>query len=234
MKPSLFTTLEREWVDFAAHPASTAALHDWAIDDPLLVRFADLDSLVRFLHTAGSSAEADALLAVLARRAGTEFVAARTLLQSVLYGLVSVSARFRTTDDDADDVHAAVIAAAWERIRTYPFDRRPRSIGANIVLDSQQSVSRTLFRARVSEAPIADIDELDAQPSRLTGSDELLGLLCDAVRRKCVCPDDAALIAATRIFDVPVTEIAAGSGRPCQTVRKRRHRAETALAAALR
>ena len=234
MKPSLFTTLEREWVDFATHAASTAALCDWAIDDPQLVRFADLDSLVRFLHTAGPTAEADALLAVLARRAGTELVAARTLLQAVLYGLVSVSARFRTTDDDADDVHAAVIAAAWERIRTYPFDRRPRSIGANIVLDTQQSVSRNLFRARVIETAIADIDELDAESSRLTTSDELLGLLCDAVRRKCVCPDDAALIAATRIFDVPVAQIAVASGRQCQTVRKRRHRAETALAAAVR
>lgn len=47
---------------------------------------------------------------------------------------------------DADESAAAVVAAMWERIRTYPCERRPAKVAANIQLDTRQRISRGAAR----------------------------------------------------------------------------------------
>lgn len=43
----------------------------------------------------------------------------------------------------AEETAAVVVAAMWERIRTYPIERRPRKVAANLALDTRQRVWRS-------------------------------------------------------------------------------------------
>ena len=60
----------------------------------------------------------------------------------------------------------------------------------------------------------------------------LVRLLDRAVRRNLVSPEDARLVALTRIQDVPVAELAAERGVLPHSLRRRRLRVEAALRAA--
>lgn len=75
----------------------------------------------------------DAVLGALLRESASGSVAAaRTVLQAML-GKVVLMARSDSTADLGD-----YVAAMWERIRTYPIDRRPRHIAANLALDARK------------------------------------------------------------------------------------------------
>lgn len=73
---------------------------------------------------------------LLIESAGGSTLAARTVLQAML-GKVVLMARA----DPGTGVHAHLVAL-WERIRTYPIDRRPRHIPANLALDARKLARR--------------------------------------------------------------------------------------------
>jgi hypothetical protein len=229
---TLFTRLAAEWPELGASPPAVTALGTWAREDPPFHEFADLCDLVRFVQRSRNRANSDELLACLAARAQSDPYAARALFQVVFYGLIRIAADFRTATHSDEEIASVVIAAAYERIRTYPIDRRPRSIAANVLLDTRQAVSRSVCRPRVLEVPTADIEKLVVEASETPASDELLGIIDEAVRTRRLRVADARLILLSRLADMPTIELAETHSCTPHSVRRRRLRAEAVLKAA--
>ncbi|MDQ3642166.1 MAG: hypothetical protein M3450_12070, partial [Actinomycetota bacterium] len=74
---------------------------------------------------------APAILAALARLAVNDDLAARTLLQALMPGLVKLAATSCSDDPAALD---ELVSLAWVRIRTYPTSR-PGPVAANVLMD---------------------------------------------------------------------------------------------------
>lgn len=233
MRTTLFTRIAAEWSSFVENPSVHQRFDEWQRVDPDLEAFTGLAHLVRFAQTPGRPAASDDALRCLARRSGSDSVAARALLQCVLYALPQIATQFRpATGGNAEEIAALVVATAYERIRTYPINRRPRHIAANIILDTRQVVSRTLCRPRVAEVLTNDPAILSAPASPMPAGAEVIDLVGEAVRAKRVDPRDARIIVLTRLYDVPVGELAAEYHCLAHSLRRRRLRAEVALAAA--
>jgi hypothetical protein len=230
----LFKELEAEWSELAVSAPAVAAVETWAGSDFSLLGLKNLRDVVHIVQRSGRPSGGDQVLACLATRAPSDPLAARALLQVVLYGLIRIAVAFRCTRYSDEDLASIVVAAAYERIRTYPIERRPRSIAANILLDTRQKVSRSLFRPRVSEVLTPDVGRHVADSSGAPAADELLALIDEAVRTRKLRIEDAGLIVMSRVAGVPTAELAAGYGCAPQSLRRRRQRAEAALAAAVR
>lgn len=233
MGQSLFTRLDAEWSEFSRRPERVERLRRWAEQDPVLRPFVDLGAVIAFARTPGHPAESDDVLRCLAQRSGADDVAARALLQAVLYALVPITVRFRPATGDSDEIAAIVVAAAYDRIRTYPVVRRPRHVAANIILDTQQSVSRALCRPRVAEVSMADVDRLPIEAGPPSPTDRVIELVDEALRSRSLGRADARIIVLTRVFDVPIEDLAIETGCLPHSLRRRRLRAEAALAAAV-
>lgn len=231
MAMTLITMLDAEWQELAGAPEALDALRAWTAQDRALAPFADLGAAVRFARQPGHPHRSNDVLSCLVRRAGTDGLAARTLLQSVLYGLIRIAVDLRAAAGSDEEIASVVVAAAYERIRTYPVERRPDHIAANILLDTRQAVSRNLCRPRVTEVLRADIRRQDAEEEPASATEQLLALIDEAVRMRRLGREDARLIVLTRIADVPIHELAAQRGCLPHSLRRRRLRAEHALAA---
>lgn len=233
MHMALFTMLETEWLEVSSSGQGVEKLREWATDDPALAGFGDLDAAVKFARQPGHPVCSNDVLSCFVRRAASDGLAARALLQSVIYGLIKIAADLRTAAESDEEIASVVVAAAYERIRTYPVQRRPDHIAANVLLDTRQAVSRKLCRPRVVEVLRADITRQDAEEAPTSATEQLLALIEEAVRMRRLGREDARLIVLTRIADVPIHELAAERGCLPHSLRRRRLRAEHALAAAV-
>ena len=82
------------------------------------------------------------LAALLRESSEGSLLAARTVLQTMLGKVVLMA-----SSDPATGTHAYVVAM-WERIRTYPIDRRPTHIAGNLALDARKLARRERCRDR--------------------------------------------------------------------------------------
>ena len=123
----ILQVLDAEWRQLATSPEGRRALIRWTTDHDVLVGLHDLNDVVACRY---EEIAYDVLL-ILARRSPTDEIAARTLFQMLLPGLVSLVGTVGQGDHDAQD---EIVALAWERIRTYPTTRNG-SVAANVVLD---------------------------------------------------------------------------------------------------
>lgn len=231
MSPSLFCSLDSDWCHQATRARSHQALARWAQTSPALSTFGDLHQMLVHVHRRGHPASSDAVLAALASLAPTDDLAARALLQALLPGLKALTHSFGWRGDHQETA-AAVVAACWERIRTYPINRRPRRIAANILLDTRQRVIRQ-YNGAICGADETDPEEVVPEHAADHPAVELLGHVGDALRRRCLDPDEARLILLTRLADVPLSRLAESSGRRPETLRRRRRAAEARLAVAV-
>lgn len=215
----LFRELDREWARLASSRGARTRLEAWARDELALRYRRSLNELVATIR-AGRPEESDGLLAALVRLAADDVLAARAVLQSLVPGL-RVLARTYSWVDDADEVDAIIVGAAWERIRTYKLDRRPRRIAANIVLDTR----KVFIRATRCDNTIAP-----AQATHKTADESLLALLIQAVSSGEASLEAANLVARTRLGDETLSAVATRDGVSLETLRQRRHRVERRLA----
>lgn len=119
--------LNLEWAEMCD---DTDDVLSWADRHPVL---SGCTSLVDVLNAVRG--EPDAVLgALLKESASGSVAAARTVLQAML-GKAVLMARADPNADLGD-----YVAAMWERIRTYPIDRRPAHIPANLALDTRKLV----------------------------------------------------------------------------------------------
>ena len=131
----IVAALNTEW---ASLRDDDGEVHGWAARHPALRGCADLPAVL-----AAIPADADAVLGALLREssAGSQ-LAARTVLQAMLGKVVLMAARDRGTGTQA------YVVAMWERIRTYPIDRRPTHIAGNLALDTRKLARREGRRDR--------------------------------------------------------------------------------------
>jgi hypothetical protein len=240
--PTVFTLLEADW----AAVAQTSLPAGWQ-DDPALTRHRTLADLVAATERRTEPGASDQILAALARRATSspaDELAARTLLQMLLPGAKALARRLPWLGDSTERA-AAVIACLYEQIRTYPFQRRPARVAANLLCDTRQRLLRTTFTRRagagrprpleVSLEHLADQGALP-EPSAVEPSpgEELLTLLTWAVHCGHLTRAQARLIGQSRIAGSSCEELGVGAGLGAHSLRRRRQRAERALREAAR
>jgi len=194
--------LDREWrVEHEHSAAGAAAVTRWSDREPDLYGLADLGDALDCRHDPDRG---PAVLAALARLAPTEELAARTLLQALLPGLVHMALRRFADDPDAVE---DITAVAWERIRTYPATR-PGSVAANVIVDVRKRYQAQRTVSSPEKFPVA---ELGAAPSaeevalgRLTVEE-----LVAAAHAGFISDNALGLILRTRLDDVPLRQVAA-------------------------
>jgi hypothetical protein len=111
MEPIL-QLLDAEWPRIATSPQARRALIRWANDHEALAGMRDLHDVLRCRR---DPQVANEVHQALARSAATDQLAARTLLQILLPGLVRLVGTVGHDDPDAPD---ELVAMAWERICT--------------------------------------------------------------------------------------------------------------------
>jgi DNA-directed RNA polymerase specialized sigma24 family protein len=233
--PQFLDRLDDEWLHLARSPRAVRALADWASDSALR-DFANLEEVVAEIQRRGQPAESDRILLALLRRAAVDNLAAQTVLRALMPGLKSLMSAYRLTGDP-EEVATAVVEAAFERIRRYPCDRRPARVAANLLHDTRQVLWRDGCRERrlrLATQPLTEpaVSAIASAPQDRSSTDELVDLVAEAVRLGRVRPCGARLILLTRVLDVRIEELAEETATKALTLRKRRQRAEAALAGA--
>ena len=221
----ILMSLDAEWRRLARSPRARRALRRWALDDPALNELRDLDQL---LERRRNPDAAHAVLTALAALAPTDDLAARTLLQALLPGLVRLAGTAAYDDPTAIE---EMVSLAWERIRTYP-PQRAGSVAANVLFDV-----RKRYRAhRAIDTPRRHSDEL-IELHRVVRSpeDEAVARVCfqqlmSAQKRHRVLGEGAfRLVLRTRLAGEPLADVARQEGVPRDALAKRRWRAECRL-----
>lgn len=222
MNPFL-NALDREWEIVAAAPASRRRFIRWVATHPELEGIESLDDL---LVARRDPARAPALLQVLAALAPTDELAARTLLQAVVPGIVCFAARSAKDDPCAIE---EMVSLAWERIRTYP-TTRPGSVAGNILLDVLKRYRRHwAVEQPTSGTPIPnDLEDRscleDTVLNRL-----LLEEVITAHRAGIVSKPALTLVLRTRMMGEPLEDVSAEMDVPQRNLCQRRWRAECRL-----
>jgi len=229
MSPLPIDILERDWRRELNSPRLRSRFQEWRETDPSLSRFEDAVGLVRFLRGTGSPAEKDAVLCALLTRTRAEPLAGRVVLQAMLPGLKKLAGRVLTDSREREELWSALMACAWERIRTYPIERRPRKVAANLQLDCLRGTLRSLAGARSPDGTVLAWrlpEELEA-PARCEG--DVDSLLIQATVAGAVSEEEAELILRTRIDGIPLRVLARSRGVKFDTLKHRRNRAERRL-----
>ena len=215
--------LDQEWSELATSPRARRALIRWANTNRHLAGNRDLEDVLASRRDPARSAPVLKALAVLAPH---DDIAARTLLQAMIPGVVRLSTVAGNDDPAAID---ELISLAWERIRTYP-PERGGSVAANILLD----VRKRYRHHRWIEAPtsLELCDELvDGQAST---EDQVLGRLlvgelAAAQRDGMMSGSVLATILRTRVCGERLADLAAEQHITTQLLCHRRWRAEVRL-----
>jgi len=154
--------LEREWQRLARCPRTVQTVNTWRICPE---QFSSLDELLTAAGYQGKKCDpiADQVLARLVRHAATDQLAARIVLQRVLPPIIAIARRRgKTCGGGFDDAMGSVLSHVWEVIRTYPIDRRPAKIAANIVRDTEYFAFVRDTRRRPLHIPIDDMSDSTA------------------------------------------------------------------------
>src|SRR6266496_4108843 len=211
----------------------------WTAEDAALARFGDPDALIAFLHRRGPPDAKDAVLLALLIRAQQEPLAGRVVLQAMLPGLKGLSARLARSVVSFEELWQILFACLWERIVTYPVERRPGRVAANLLRDTLKRTLAELKREAkaqgqlLSEVPLDELDDLlaadAASDAEADGSADVEGVLRRAVAAGRVSAEEAEVILATEVDGVPLAEVAERLGVSYNAVKIRRQRAEQRL-----
>jgi len=161
---SALARLSREWQVLSTRRALVRQAARWELGVP--VRSLDDVVLATGFRAAGgdagepSEAGNDVLyrLLLIAR---LDDLAARAVLQRMLPGLAAIARRWARRSDSTDPVEE-LIGAAWFVIRTYPVERRPGHLAAQLLRDAEyHAFLRQRRRAAVHELVPSDAFDLD-------------------------------------------------------------------------
>lgn len=245
---SLPKRLQDEWSALNEGGEARRALARWTAAEPLLCGAADLQALLTRCHRRGDAADANAVLAALLRLAGDEPLAARTVLQALLPGLMSLSRRARqigwsrrsgasraerpTPWVQEGDFDQELLTLAWERVDALA-GQDLRWPAAVILGQVWRRVRLRLDdHRRLADRQVAleadEVDRLHAS-SGVSWEEQCAWMLRDAVLDGTLADRDGALILSTRVLGVSTADAAAQLGVNVGAVLARRRRAERAL-----
>ncbi len=215
--------LDREWAELDRSRTARVALTRWAQAEPALAGPATLGALLARRRDPGA---APTILAALARLASDDEVAARTLLQALVPGLVRLASTACTDDPLALD---ELISLAWERIRTYPRTRNG-SVAANVLWD----VRKRYREHRSIDVPSAVTPRGTSEETSPSAEDVALARtvvddLVAAHRSGMINEAALSLILRTRLCEVPLETAAADQHSTAAQANCIRWRAERRL-----
>jgi DNA-directed RNA polymerase specialized sigma24 family protein len=217
----VLANLDSEWRHVARCGAGRRALQRWAQAHPALGGAGDLGGL---LEQRRASSAGSAILAALAQLAPGDELAARTLLQALLPGLVRLA---RTTAADDPDAIDEMVSLAWERIRTYPADR-PGPVAANVVLDVRKRYRRYRRRAAIRSVDLATVAGASRWAGRAAEDEALdrLGTQEWLVRQRALVGERCyRAVVRTGVLGVSLAEHAAEEDTTVNIIYQRRWRA---------
>ena len=236
------TLLQKEWDRLRHCPRSLRTVNSWGLADR---PFHNLDEVLKAAGYLGAKCDtsADRVLADIVRRAATDQLAARIVLQRIFPPMLAIGRRrgkmHRTGFDDA---FSLVLSHGWEIIRTYPIDRRPTKIAANIVRDIEYFAFVRRERRRPKHERLDDSWDLivdgittDARGNVLERGDveaeplaeELMNALLREARANEISPKSLAMLEALRTLTVE--QIAERYGVSQRTIREWRRDAVNEL-----
>lgn len=205
LPPTFMARLQREWDVLARRPAVLRRATDWQLGVP----FRSLDDLTAaaglrptgraataVATSAGISADQpspDTVLHRLVALARHDDLAARVVLQRLLPGLVAVARRWARRPDGGRDALEEVVTAAWVVVRTYPLERRPHHLAANLLRDAEYHAFVRANRATVVPELVPG-DTLDRPVEPDEPGDTLADIVAVA-RRGALTERDLALLA---------------------------------------
>jgi DNA-binding NarL/FixJ family response regulator len=212
---SLLVRLAREWSALAERPAVLDRAARWELGVP----FRSLDDVVtaagywsgreaRLAASAEACAQrgdeacavrdpaGDLVLARLLLAARSDDLAARVVLQRLLPGIVArarVWARRAPGNAEALD---ELLAVSWSVIRTYPLERRPTHLAANLLRDAEyHAFIRATRRTAVLEPTPPHLLDLPVEfPDRIDPVAELAELVAAAQRSRSLTDRDLRLV----------------------------------------
>lgn len=197
---SLVGRLNAEWSRLCADPRTEPAVAQWGRRHPELAGCLALEDVELAVATsgAGGAERADRILLALLRLARDgDSLAGRTVLQLMLGKAVRI-ATTRAGRDTKPSLEHTAVAALWTVIATYPIERRPAKVAANIAMETLRAVTGELTH-QLSETPTSpDVLAADLMPltasERTTADHELLDLLTWSVDAGTITAADATLI----------------------------------------
>ncbi|MEU2602848.1 hypothetical protein ABZ669_38300 [Streptomyces hirsutus] len=143
--------MNRDWDVLCRDLRAADRVAEWAEEHKVLAGAAsprDIVEKISDLHRRGDLDSHDGVMRLLVERAGgggfDGHLAWRIAVRILLPKAVLMAKTQRRTGLPWDDVCAAVFGAAYEVVRTYPLERRPRHIFNNLALDTLQLARRTL------------------------------------------------------------------------------------------
>ncbi len=219
--------LDREWARINRSKEARRALRRWAEQEEALVGLRDLEEV---LERRIDARLARPILSALGRLAPQDALAARTLLQALMPGLVRMAGEHAGGDREVLD---NLVALAWERISTYP-STRPGSVAANVLWD----VRKRYRKGRVlPDNPLEDVGPA-SEPTVDSAEDvavrrSIVGEVVEAQRRGVISPGALLLVLRTRVGGELLQEVAAEGGASVHALNQRRWKAEHQLRLAL-
>ncbi len=218
------SALEREW-DARSSACFSRRLRVWAEREPALETFATVQALVGSLRRRSGDYEREsAILAALLQQARSDPLAGRVVLQALLPGLKRLAGRLLFEAGEREELWSLLLAHLWAGIRSYPVERRPRRVAANLLLDAAHATLGDLGKERRLRAHASEL----APESVEAGEQEEL-VLSRAVRTGALSRAEALLILRSRVEGVPLAQIATEEGAGYDALRIRRRRAELRL-----
>ncbi|SEG85662.1 hypothetical protein SAMN05216223_116114 [Actinacidiphila yanglinensis] len=208
--------LRAEWPLLCADPLAGAAVTGWLIDAGVLAPgevAGDLGAVLPELERRDARRgreHTDRWMGALLRQVGAGGqdgqLAARVVVQAMLPAATSTVYRMRWLGHDLDDVVQAVVASLYEVVLSYPLQRRPRRIAANLLMDT---VCRARGELRADACDLSGDEPLDDDrlmiPDPGVGPDEL------AIRRQLAAA--AAASGLPGLDGVDVEDLTGSRGR---------------------
>jgi hypothetical protein len=218
------------WQDLVDRLDRAAAMTRWAATEPVLTGWVSVDDLPAVLARGTDRARADAVLGALVRCAapdgGDDPDAVLVLLHLLRPGVFALAERLAGLQGIDGPAVPVVVAELVCRIRTFPWRRRPRSVAANLLLDTKRVLWRQHDRLSRLETHLVepgspwwetrpDHPDADPVPER-----ELADLLGWAVGSDLVSAEDLTLLVDSERRGI--AQIADSCGVHSRTVLRRR------------
>lgn len=218
------SALEREW-NARSSACLSRHLREWAEREPVLETFATVQELVGSLRAQRGDYEREsAILAGLLRETRADPLAGRVVLQALLPGLKRLAGRLLFEAGEREELWSLLLAHLWAGIRSYPVERRPRRVAANLLLDAAHATLADLGKERRLRAQAPEL-----APASLEAGEQEELVLARAVRAGALSSAEALLVLRSRVEGVPLARIAAETGAGYDALRIRRRRAELRL-----
>ena len=232
--------LRIEWQAIGTAAVSSSACHRLAEREPVVERLAaqNLAELVDALSLSSnrlSRNEAAGVLSAMLRSAGLDPLIPCAILQALIPGVLALSGRVdlaRGPWCDLDAFYAEAVSALWELTNRWAGTDHPYAAGDLLSgvrnrLRTHQLTERR-HRSRQSDTPDA-LDNLAASVGR-SGEELLAAALAEATGNGLKVAD-AAVLYATRVLGLSVTEVADLAGIPAGHLRHQRRHAIDRLVA---